>query len=562
MVAENEIQKARPQPECFAKQLADIDDFASAILLDTMLGFTTHKMKLSPAGKKADFEDIFNILACYRRNGDEEAALNRILCNTGDDFLEYKARRDRNYCNFLREHVLRYVRLFAPKAGFAIVPCNRYSSEKCGAKVIVTREWEKSEKIPHLEGCIAEMTNEEEDNLIRTGINDFSIMFSTRKNCSQLWLGPAAYINHDCRPNCKFISTGRDRACVKVLKRIKAGEEITCFYGVNFFGDGNCLCECVTCERRKEGAFASDQRDDSIDNREDENKDDKESDKRKYTLRETDKRLSRKAKVDQDSWTDNVFMATPALRKPLEFDDNIFVKLERVVDQSKYLQAFNNDSRPGFREGKCDNFTSNGNEAVGAEFNDACRVDFGPCELPRKRRKGDAMLEKLPFLKSLPYFDLFLIDRMKTVKSAHAQHKAIRQRQRTTKPSKVKVMREQAITRGQVVVKLPSSNLNNNNNDVAKEDSDLCVYSVTSHGSGLKLKMQRRRTLSNETCVNSDLSDNSVTGELDEKKSMTTASTLAGHLHQQQQQQSKETSNHSYSSRSRRIQKRKCPCCK
>jgi histone-lysine N-methyltransferase SUV420H len=173
------------------------------IVVDSYLGFQTHKMNTRFRAARKDHKAQWRgAVEAFTRHKDYDRCYDELV-NANDWFVHFAKDKTSVELDAFKSHLFKFLHFFNADSGVTIRECARYSSEKKGGKIVATRHWSRYEKIEKLIGTIAEMTRQEEESILTPGVNDFSVMYSCRKKCSQLWLGPGAYINHDCRPNCK-----------------------------------------------------------------------------------------------------------------------------------------------------------------------------------------------------------------------------------------------------------------------------------------------------------------------------------------------------------------------
>lgn len=194
----------------------------------------------------------------------------------------------------LPRHAQRYLQAYLPSAGFEFAKTFRYRAarrrraaalgsdessardgygaapERTDLSVVALRAFQADETLTYCTAALKDLTRAEDEALreeaarareitshdgTRAPQRDFSVIRSSSRQCSQLLLGPARFINHDCEPNAEFRRSGHQLS-IRCLRPIQRNEEITTYYGDNYFEAGNKECMCASCERRQRGYFA------------------------------------------------------------------------------------------------------------------------------------------------------------------------------------------------------------------------------------------------------------------------------------------------------------------
>ncbi|WFD18310.1 [histone H3]-lysine(4) N-trimethyltransferase [Malassezia caprae] len=279
------------------EELPADDDLLSCMLVDSLEfdpGLVTHKMNPAFRPMRFDREAMAQLVR-------QHIIWERDLSKAWAAFCSFPVVRKHMagktpaQDQVFETHALRYMRAYLPEAGFEYVVTHRYRTARLRRLrardasdmsplpahlapgrtdlcVVALREFQPNELITYCTAALKDLSAAEDEALreeaasaraadVRDGRvrpqRDFSIIRSSSRKCSQLLLGPARFINHDCEPNAEFRRSGHQLS-IRCIRPIKRNEEITTYYGDNYFEWGNRECMCATCERLQRGFFAQD----------------------------------------------------------------------------------------------------------------------------------------------------------------------------------------------------------------------------------------------------------------------------------------------------------------
>ena len=230
------------------------DDIVTTLVVDPRMGFKRRKLSSFDLPLLREEADTMDILESIKKDKDIARALDELLSGGfGEDVTVSMGDEEKTE---LGEHLKKYLRSLTDKSGFHLVRCDRYSMEgHLGAKVLATKGWSKGEKIHGLVGSSRDITEDFEDELIKRMVSTSCIIRSERSKSVRVVIGPISFINHDCKPNSKFVSLSRKLVGLQALRDIEPGEELTISYGTDYFRRENKNCECKTCEDLQRGGF-------------------------------------------------------------------------------------------------------------------------------------------------------------------------------------------------------------------------------------------------------------------------------------------------------------------
>lgn len=187
------------------KELSEHDDLINDVLVDRLLELETEKVNPEYQRKPVDERVLVQAIRRMVVSKDLDGALDDILGSPEQWARDHLEGKSRDQVVGFKEHFKRYLAMFLPAAGFEVGHTSRYSG-RLEAKVCASRPWKQGDEVRLCSGYVAQLSAAEENKLTHVDKRDFSVMFSTRKDSSCLFLGPARFVNHDCNPNCKVLS--------------------------------------------------------------------------------------------------------------------------------------------------------------------------------------------------------------------------------------------------------------------------------------------------------------------------------------------------------------------